>query len=279
MLACLSALLAAQDPSARRESLTGTIQIHDAFESKILGRSRRISVYLPPRYAEESRRRYPVLYLHDGQNVFDGKTSFIPNQEWRADEAAEALIGAGLVEPLVMVAVDNAGAARADEYLPTRSRIGNGTAGGQADSYGRFLIEELMPFVNRTYRTQTGPDRTGLAGSSLGGIVTLHLGLTRSDVFGRLGIVSPSLWWENQVMTKRVQELKSRLPLRVWLDMGGAESAQGVAHARALRDALIAKGWRSGRDLAYYEDARAGHNEAAWAIRFPVMLQFLFPQR
>ncbi|HVL39797.1 MAG TPA: alpha/beta hydrolase-fold protein, partial [Fimbriimonadaceae bacterium] len=114
----------------RRQSLTGDIRHHRDFESKILGNKRNLIVYLPPDYAKQTRR-YPVVYLHDGQNVFDGLTSYIPNQEWRADEAAEALIRAELIEPLILVGIDNAGIARGDEYLPTRTKFGDNEAGGK----------------------------------------------------------------------------------------------------------------------------------------------------
>lgn len=279
LLAPLAALaLAAQEP-ARKPSLTGTIERMPAFESKILKRSRDLLVYLPPNYASEPKRRYPVVYFHDGQNVFDGATSFIANQEWRADETAEALIRAGMIEPIIMVAIPNAGMERANEFLPTRFTFRGSTIGGQADDYGRMIVEEIKKAVDAKFRTKTDAGNTALIGSSFGGIVTLHLGLTHPDVFGKLGVLSPSVWVDNRVMLKRVAALTKKPNLRIWADMGGAEGPEGLADARALRDALLAKGWRLNRDLIHYEEPLAEHNEAAWARRLPLILNYLFGKK
>jgi predicted alpha/beta superfamily hydrolase len=280
MLALIAAFsLAQQSAEARTPSLTGDVRHHREFESKILGNKRDVVVYLPPQYESEPGRRYPVLYMHDGQNVFDGATSYLPNREWRADEAAEALIRAGMVEPLIIVGVANAGMARADEFLPTRAKRGDVEMGGRADDYGRFLTEEVKPFIDRTYRTKPGAKDTGLCGSSFGGIVTLHLGLTRPDVFTRLGVVSPSLWWDDGVMVKRVEGLAKKPPVKVWLDMGGDEGPQAVPDLLRLREAMVAKGWREGRDLRVVVEPRAQHNEDAWARRMDLILLWLYPAR
>jgi len=250
-------------------TVVGTVRAHPAFESRILGNRRDVLVWLPPQYGTEPKRRFPVLYLHDGQNVFDAATSFAG--EWRADEAATALIGAKRMEPIIMVAVPNRGAERGDEYL--WSRVGN--MGGRGDLYGRFLAEELKPFVDRTYRTKRGPGDTGLIGSSLGGLITLHLGLTRPDVWGKLGVVSPSVWWNGREILREIV----RTPARIWLDVGTDESPDAERDARDLRDALLQKGWREGRDLAFDVDPGAKHDEAAWAGRIDSILTFLFPER
>src|SRR5689334_20785353 len=128
-----------QKPPVRKTSLTGIIKAHPDFESKILGNKRNVWVYLPPNYESEPKRSFPVLYMHDGQNVFDGMTSYIPNLEWRVDEAAEALIKAKVVEPIIIVAVSNAQMDRANEYLPTRRKMRDMEMGGKADLYGKFL--------------------------------------------------------------------------------------------------------------------------------------------
>lgn len=269
---------AAQQPPERRKSLLPTTTIHQV-ESRILGNTRRVWVCLPRSYEAEPKRRFKVLYMHDGQNVFDGATSYIPNAEWRADETADSLAGAGLVEPLILVGIANMEVERANEYLPTRATVRGSTAGGKADSYGRFIVEELMPWVNRTWRTQTGPAATGLAGSSFGGIVTAHLGMTRPDVFGRLAIVSPSFWWDDQVMLKRMKERAGRWPVRAWMDMGTAEGPGATVLAREFAKIMESKGMRRGRDFVYVEEEGAEHNEPAWARRFGEMLMFLFPAR
>lgn len=278
LLSLAIAVAPAQDrpQPERKASVTGTVRSIKGFESKVLGNARDVWVYLPPDYDREPTRRYPVLYMHDGQNVFDGMTSYLPNLEWRVDEAAEALIKTKLIEPIIVVGVSNAGMARADEYLPTRARAGQNEAGGKADLYGKMLTDELMPLIDKTYRTKRGPANTAICGSSFGGIVTLHLGLSRPDVFGKWGVVSPSLWWDDRVMIKRVVGLTKKPNARVWLDMGTNEGPGAVAQARELRDAMVKKGWVLGKDLVYYEDGFAVHNEGAWAGRMDTILRFFY---
>ncbi|MCC7435144.1 MAG: alpha/beta hydrolase [Methanoregulaceae archaeon] len=275
MLSPLLMLLIGQEP-ARRPSLTGTIEKLPAFESKALGNSRDVLVYLPPNYANEPKRRYPVAYFHDGQNVFDGATSFIPNQEWRADETAEAMINAGLIEPIIIVAVANAGAARGDEFLPTRFTFRGSTIGGKADDYGRMLADEIKPEIDRRFRTRKDATSTAVIGSSFGGILSLHLGLSRPKTFGKIGVMSPSVWVDERVMIKRVAELTTRPKLKVWLDIGSTEGPDAARDTRDLRDALLTKGWRTGRDVLYFEEPRGEHNEAAWARRLPMVFKYLF---
>ena len=259
---------------ARRTSLTGNIRKHESFPSKTLGNRRNLIVYLPPNYDSETKRRYPVVYMHDGQNVMDGMTSYIPNAEWRADEAAERLIRAGLLEPIIIVGIDNAQAERGNEYTPTADA--QYKFGGKSEQYGKFLVDEVMPFVNRTYRTKTGAKNTGLIGSSLGGLVTMDLGIRYPDKFGKLGIVSPSVWWDDRVILKRVAAMPKKNDQRIWIDMGTNEGVSGVADAQALAKALEAKGWKPGKDLALVIDGFAGHNEPAWAGRIGEILLFLF---
>ena len=146
-------------------------------------------VYLPPGYVEDTGRTYPVLYMHDGQNLFDPATAFGGN-EWRLDDTAEELIERGAIEPLIIVGIYNTGEQRIHEYTPTTDpKLG----GGKADLYGKMLVEEVKPFIEKTYRTLPGPENTGMGGSSLGGLVTLHLGIQYPQVFGKLAVLSPSV--------------------------------------------------------------------------------------
>ncbi len=274
----LVAIVCAQQSgqTQRVSSLTGNIKKHDFFPSKVLGNKRNLIVYLPPDYDSHKSRRYPVLYMNDGQNVIDGMTSYIPNQEWRADETAQALIEAKLIEPIIIVGIDNAGVDRANEYLPTVGKNSSGQYGGKADLYARFLIEEVKPFIDKTYRTKKDAKNTGLCGSSFGGIVSLHLGLTHPNVFGKLGVVSPSLWWDNEVMTKRIQGLAAKPNLKIWMDIGTKEGPESVRQTEDAVKALETKGFVLGKDLTLFIDKDAEHNEIAWAKRFPSILMFLF---
>lgn len=262
------------------DSVTGTIEIRE-IETKHLPGPRTVRIYLPPGYEQDHERRYPVMYLHDGQNAFSGATSFLPGNEWRADEAAQALIEAGLIEPLIIAAIDNGGQRRGDEYLPTRDTLPDGvTMGGHADRYELMLIDELKPLVDAEYRTRTDAASTAMCGSSLGGVITLHIGLRHPELFGKLAVLSPSLWWDNRVMLKRARAMPSKQPQRIWIDAGTSENGhEHAARARELGRILEGKGWVPGVDLAVYIDGFAIHREDAWARRFPVILMFLFGRR
>ncbi len=281
--ACLTIALAF--PQQRVASLTGNIQKLPTFHSKILGNDRNIAVYLPPGY-ESGNRHYPVLYMNDGQNVFDGMTSYLPNKEWRADESAQALIESRLIEPIIIVAIDNGGMERANEYLPTEAKFGSNKSGGKADLYARVLIEEVMPLINEHYRTKKGPENTGLCGSSFGGIVTMHIGLKHPDVFGKLAVVSPSVWWDSRVILKEVSAITQKPKQRIWVDIGSREAGtneksnnQTTKDTEDLVHLLGEKGWKLGKNLAYFVDKGAAHNEDAWAHRMPLILTFLFGTR
>jgi predicted alpha/beta superfamily hydrolase len=253
------------------------LRAHRRFHSEFLPTDRDVVVYLPPCYAREPARRYPVLYLHDGQNLFDGATSFILGQDWRIGQTADALISARAIEPLIIVGVYNTGDKRVEEYTPTadaRFRVG-----GKADLYGRLLVEELKPFIDARYRTRPDAAHTGLGGSSLGGLVSLYLGLRYPEVFGKLAVVSPSVWWGGRAILRSVSALGAKPSTRIWLDMGTAEGERAAPDARALRDALLAKGWRLDADLSYLEAAGARHDEAAWAKRVGPILRYLYPKQ
>ncbi len=262
----------------KHHTLTGNFRRHSGFRSNFLAEERDVLVYLPPDYESNTDRRYPVLYLHDGQNLFDGATSFVEGQDWRVDETAEALISQGVIQPLIIVGIYNAGMHRLDEYTPTADRrMGHG---GKADLYGRMLAEELKPFIDTTYRTQKDASHTALGGSSLGGLVSLYIGLRHPRVFNKLAVMSPSVWWDKRTILHDVQHLTVKPALKIWLDIGTAEGrypGRIVADVRKLRDVLVRKGWTEGQDLKYVEAEGAGHNEGAWASRVGEMLKFLFP--
>ena len=263
-------------PAVRAHTITGEVRRHDAFPSRFV-KARDVLVWLPPGYDVQPKRRYPVVYLQDGQNVFDGATSFIPGQEWRADEAADRLVRSRRLEPFIMVAVANTSDRMAEYTAEPDAKHG----GGRSADYFRFLLEELQPFVDANYRTLGGPAGTAIVGSSLGGLASLDLGLAHPDRFGLVGCVSPAVWWADTAIVRRVRA-GAKLPLRVWLDVGTEESTGSdtgrkvwLEHARLLRDALAAKGWREGADFHYEEVEGARHNEAAWAARIERILEFL----
>jgi predicted alpha/beta superfamily hydrolase len=262
----------------RVQSLTGSIEKIENFESKILGNKRNLSIYLPPQYELEPTRKFPVMYLHDGQNVFDGMTSYIPNQEWRADESAEALIKAGLIEPLIIVGVDNAD--RANEYLPMKITLDKQDIGGRANLFADMMSDELIPMINTRYRTKTGPKHTGTCGASFGGIIASYLGIAKPNVFGKLGICSPSVWGDIKGITTMVKPIEQKAKrAKIWIDVGTAEGDEMVDGAKLLQDAYITNGWKLNKDLVMLVEGNADHSERSWGRRFPLILTYLFPAK
>ena len=274
-----------RDFSGEQEIFTvvGDIRIHEDFPSTSLGNTRTILVYLPPGYEEEEEeRRYPVLYMHDGQNVFDAGTSFI-GVEWGVDETLERMIGEEQVRPLIVVGIFNT-SEREFEYTPTQD-AGRGKGGG-ASRYADFIVDELKPYIDWTYRTQPERQHTGIMGSSLGGIASLYIAWTHPDVFSRVGAMSTAYWWSNSQILTMLEEVAPPPGVRVWLDMGTAEDKSDrnddevpdiIEQHRLARNILMAKGLEIPRTLRYIEDEGAVHNERAWASRFPRAVEFLFP--
>jgi predicted alpha/beta superfamily hydrolase len=243
------------------------------FHSRFLPDDRDIEVYLPEAYFTDPSRRFPVFYLHDGQNLFDGRTSYIPGHTWRAHTTADSLTRSGLISPLILVGINNTGLRRVAEYTPTRDpRL----RGGDGDRYGRLLVEELKPLIDRTFRTLSDPGNTALGGSSLGGLISLYLGLCYPEAFSRIAVLSPSLWWDNRCIFRLLAEHHNRPNLRIWLDMGTAEGLRHLRDTDLLHRRLIQRGWRDQVDLRYIRVPDGLHNEDAWAARFDQVLRFLF---
>lgn len=260
------ALLGTSGSGQQERAITPEFRVHKIAS---LPTPRDVLVWLPPEYESEPDRRFPTLYLHDGASPFI---------IWRIDEIAKPLIASKVIEPLIIVLIPNGGGQqeRFDEYTPTRPR--NAKAGGQADAYGRALIEELKPFVDATYRTRSDAADTAMGGASLGGLVSLHIGLAHPDVFGKLAILSPSVWWDDEYIVRQVKALKSKPATRIWLDMGTKETRTAIGQARRLRDALVRKGWTLDGDLSYSEIEGATHDDEAFARRVEPMLKYLFPR-
>ena len=255
---------------------SGQLRKHEQFRSRFLRNQRDVVVYLPPGYEEQPWRHFSVLYLHDGQNLFDGSTAFVPGQDWHVGQSADAVISRGEAEPLIIVGIYNTGKARIREYTPTRvPKLG----GGRADRYAKFLIEELKPFIDSGYRTLSGPQHTGMGGSSLGGLVSLYLGLRMPHIFGRLAALSPSVWWNQRIMLRFAASADVHPRPRLWLDIGTREGPRIVQDVEQFRDILLQKGWQYDQDLHYERVEGAEHNEAAWALRVEPFLRFLFPAR
>ena len=252
--------------------------IHKSVSSRFLDRYRDCIIYLPPGYDSDQHAHFSVLYLQDGQNLFDPATAFA-NQDWGLRTILDGLILDYRIEPLIVVGIYNAGEHRIEEYSHVRNRQGTG---GRARRYAKFLAKELKPLIDSQYRTKLGAVHTGLGGSSLGGLVSFYIGLHYPELFGKLVIMSPSIWWANRAILRETRKLQGKTDQQIWLDVGTEEGSNPltfVQDARDLRDVLLARGWKLGYDLRYVEDEGAGHNERAWGCRIRDALRFHFPLR
>ena len=263
----------------RAQSATGDLRLHE-FRSRIFHNTRFLRVWLPPGYddPENADRHYPVLYLNDGQNLFEAATSFT-GLEWQVDETGDRLIREGVVPPMIFVGMDNAARERIREYMPHRS-LHPMTLRAHGTRYPSFLFKEVIPFIARNYRVASGPENTGLGGSSLGALIALYTAAVRPGVLGRLLLESPSLWASNRQLIRQSRGVK-RWPERIFLATGTAEAGRKDKDQSVVDDVreLAAILRRAGLDdtrLRLMIDEGAAHNESAWARRFPEALAFLF---
>ncbi|MBZ0275864.1 MAG: alpha/beta hydrolase [Anaerolineae bacterium] len=253
-----------------QHTVTGSVQVYPALHSPQLGNERSLLVYLPPSYAA-SDRRYPVLYMHDGQNLFDEHTSYAG--EWRVDETMEALSHEGL--EAIVVGIPNAGERRVHEYSP----FADSDSEGQGALYMRFMVETVKPLIDSAFRTLPGREHTGLAGSSMGGLISLYGFIQHPAVFGAAGVISPAFWFGELAIFPFVEQA-AFVPGKIWMDVGTQEGDAVVSQAylegaRRMRRILLAKGYREGETLRYLEDEGGIHNEADWARRLPDIVRFL----
>ena len=263
----------------RAAGATGDLRLYE-FRSRIFRNTRLLRVWLPPGYddAANENNHYPVLYLNDGQNLFESSSAF-GGVEWQVDEAADRLIKAGTVPPTVIVGIDNTGKDRMREYLPYRS-MNPMILRAQGRYYPDFLVKEVMPFIEQNFRVATRPEETGLGGSSLGGLIALYTVISRPGIIGKLLIESPSLWAGNRQILKDSRAVRI-WPEKIFLACGTAE-APSVEKSRSVVEnvkelaAIARRAVLSEKRLRVVIQEGARHTEAAWAERFPEALTFLF---
>lgn len=260
-------------------SIAGTLEIRSDFPSKVLGNSRPIRVWLPPGYASQPNRHYPVLYMMDGQNLFDPALSPFSHAEWRCDENAEGLIDAKVIPPIIIVGVDNLD--RTNEYLPVYDP--EIKAGGKAKDFLKFLVQEVKPMIDQTFRTKTDRASTGIGGSSLGAVISIYAAIHRPDVFSDLILMSTASWPSNHEILDEVAKWKPKPGMRIWEDVGTAEGRtdpgkpnQQLVDSNRLAELLRQRGFAAGKNFAYFIDSGAPHSETAWQERFGMALMFLY---
>jgi predicted alpha/beta superfamily hydrolase len=263
----------------RVQAATGDLRLHK-FHSRIFHNTRFLRVWLPPGYDDPANRnrRYPALYLNDGQNLFEAAISFT-GVEWQVDESSDRLIREGVVPPMIIVGIDNGGKDRLREYMPYRS-LQPMRWRAQGSRYANFLIREVMPFIDRDYRTAPGAENTGLGGSSLGALIALYTAASRPNVIGHLLLESPSLWASNRQMIRQSRPIK-RWPERIFLATGTAEAGRKDKDQSMVDDvrelaAILRRAGLDEKRLKFVVDEGALHHESAWAKRFPDALTFLF---
>lgn len=243
--------------------------INESFYIPQLDRYRKIWIYLPPEYAI-STQRYPVLYLHDGQNLFDRKTSF--SGEWEVDESLNQLFSKG--DPgIIVVGINNGDSERINEYTPW---VNPEYGGGQGESYIDFIVENLKPYIDEHYRTRPDQPSTGIMGSSLGGLISLYAAMEYQDVFGKVGIFSPALWFSPLAYT-HISEQGKQNDLRFYLLAGRQESSSMSSDLVALYNNLLSAGFQTDEiQLLLQSDGQ--HSEWFWAREFPAAYTWLFAE-
>lgn len=244
--------------------------ISTAFQMPQLNRTRRVWVYLPNDYATAANKRYPVLYMHDGQNVFDNCTSF--SGEWGVDETLSQLQQQGLdATGSIVVAVDNGGADRLNELSPWNNPQ---YGGGQGDQYVDFMVQTLKPYIDQQYRTLTGREYTGIAGSSMGGLISTYAALKYPQVYSKVGVFSPAFWFAQQPLFQYLRQHPANPDTRFYFVSGSTESQTMVPLMQAMRDSL-ARGGVPAVNLSFNAKADGQHAEWFWKREFSAAYQWL----
>lgn len=246
------------------QAIRGTVEYHRKLVGDGLNYQRDIIVWLPPSYKKNLKKRYPVLYMHDGQNVFDPSTSFA-GYDWRVDEVADSLMTMKKMEEIIIVGIYNS-PDRLPEY--SDSPLGN--------AYVNFVINVVKPLVDSTYRTKPDRKHTAVMGSSMGGVASLIFVWKRPDVFSMAGCLSSAWWYDNEKTLKEIEHYSGpKKDVRIYLDCGGREKDLVNGYHRMVK-ILKSKGFNKGKDLAYHLEPAAVHNEQAWAARVWRPLMFMF---
>ncbi|MBU6427618.1 MAG: alpha/beta hydrolase [Cyanobacteria bacterium REEB65] len=243
-----------------------------------LDRTRQVAVYLPPGYEADPSRRFPVMYMFDGQNLFDPTTSFCG--DWEMDLAIDALASRGEIEPLIAVGIYNGGEHRISEQSPWLDP--QFSCRGEANAFLDWICGGLKAQIDKQFRTRTAPEDTGIGGSSMGGLTALYSLLERPGTFGKALCMSPSFWFARGAIFDYVAALGGKPKgSRIYLDFGAREARPGpgtrlLRDARIMRELLCSQGFVPGEDLLWVEDPSGIHNEACWNARLPGALRFLW---
>lgn len=272
----------------QRRSVVADLRFHK-LQSEVFGNTRTLRVLVPPGYDKRRNQKYPVLYLNDGQNLFQVNTAQTKDSEWAVDEAYISLLDRREIEPLIIVGIDNAGrSGRANEYLPYFDKyLSPPLPDPQGKKYPDFLTEEVLPFIENKYRVKKGAEFTALGGASYGALISLYTFIKKPDIFGRLLLESPSFYVDDAKILKKAAEME-KLPVKIYIGVGTNEEAkpncqpgdlshEAVQDVLKLQKILREKNIREENLKVLIEDC-ATHSEVAYGRRLPEALRFLFGQ-
>ena len=248
----------------------GSLKIVDNIASPQLGNSRSLRIYLPPSYDTQPQKRYPVLYMHDGQNLFDATTTSY-GTAWDVGRTMDRLIANGEMQEAIVVGIDNT-SDRIPEYTPCCDPQ---YGGGKLDAYQAFITDTVKPYIDGSLRTLPGREHTAIMGSSLGGIASVYIAEHRPDIFSKAGGVSSSFWWNRRDLIAKAPAPSTHRPVKYYIDAG--TNGDGMDDTIAMRDAMLAKGYKLGQDLYFYAAEGGVHNEKSWAERLHLPLTWFFP--
>ena len=244
--------------------IIGKVEYHRKFYSKALNNRRDIIVWLPPSYKKESHRRYPVLYIQDGQNIMDPRTAYV-GIDWQVDETAMRLIKLGDLQELIIVGIYNT-PERLEEYSDST----------KGKNYMKFMVEQIKPFIDKYYRTLSGKEYNAVMGSSMGGLISFLLAWNYPDVFGKAACMSSSFYYDGDKAINMVKNYTGeKKKIKIYIDHG----EDGLPRGQKMFCELSQKGYLIGTDIDYYYAPGADHTESEWAKRIPRPLLFFFGTR
>jgi len=244
-----------------RVKIIGDVRYHRKIYFTHLDNKRDIIVWLPPSYKEDLKRSYPVLYMHDGQNIMDPKTSYA-GMDWRVDEILTKLISHKKIQEIIVVGIYN-----------TKERLGEYSDTEKGHRYVKFIVEELKPFIDSEYRTLTGRENTAVMGSSMGGLISFLMAWNHPEVFSKAGCMSSAFYYQDDKAIKMVKDYSGpKKNIKIYIDHG----EDGRVYGQKMFCALNAQGYLIGNDIDYYYSPGAEHNEKAWADRLERPLLFFF---
>ena len=261
--------------NASIKNITGNVDILEDFYMPQLDRTRRIWIYLPPGY-KRGIQRYPVMYMHDGQNLFADSTSF--SGEWGIDETLQRMIMDKSIPKMIVVGIDNHPQFRLEEYTPFGFEYRGNKIDPEAQLYGQFIVETLKPYIDKHYKTKRGRKYTALAGSSMGGLVSVYLALEYQDIFSKVGALSSAFGVCRDDLISYISQHPKEFSIRFWLDAGTEEGGNMEIERNQIpiKQALIDAGWQDVEEVNFTIYEGAEHHERFWRDRFGEVLRFLW---